>query len=62
MHLMETSPQPGTASAPITAGVLSAIGASACCADSGEHAGGNGCRGGARLQGSFHEVHATLRT
>ena len=32
MHLMETSPQPGTASAPIAAGVLSAIGASACCA------------------------------
>ena len=32
MWPMDTSPQPGTASAPITAGVLSAIGASACCA------------------------------
>ena len=32
MRVMETSPQPGTASAPIAAGVLSAIGASACCA------------------------------
>ena len=29
---MESLPQPGTAIAPITAGVLSAIGASACCA------------------------------
>ena len=28
---MQISPQPGTASAPIAAGVLSAIGASACC-------------------------------
>ena len=32
MWPMNTSPQPGTASAPIAAGVLSAIGASACCA------------------------------
>ena len=32
MWPMDTSPQPGTASAPIAAGVLSAIGASACCA------------------------------
>ena len=32
MPIMEVSPQPGGASAPITAGVLSAIGASACCA------------------------------
>ena len=31
MRPMEISPQPGTASAPIVAGVLSAIGASACC-------------------------------
>ena len=31
MRSMEISPQPGTASAPIVAGVLSAIGASACC-------------------------------
>ena len=32
MWPMDTSPQPGTASAPLAAGVLSAIGASACCA------------------------------
>ena len=32
MRPMDTSPQPGTASAPMAAGVLSAIGASACCA------------------------------
>jgi mercuric ion transport protein len=32
MHAMETLPQPGSAAAPITAGILSAIGASACCA------------------------------
>ena len=32
MWPMDTFPQPGTASAPRTAGVLSAIGASACCA------------------------------
>ena len=32
MHSMKTPPQPGSATAPITAGVLSAIGASACCA------------------------------
>ena len=31
MGAMEPSPQAGTASAPIAAGVLSAIGASACC-------------------------------
>ncbi|MGH8673831.1 MAG: mercuric transporter MerT family protein [Burkholderiales bacterium] len=31
MRAMEISAQPGTASAPIAAGVLSAIGASACC-------------------------------
>lgn len=31
MHAMENPPQPGTATAPIAAGVLSAIGASACC-------------------------------
>ena len=31
MRSMEISPQPGTASVPIVAGVLSAIGASACC-------------------------------
>ena len=31
MRPMEISPQPGTASAPIAAGVLSAVGASACC-------------------------------
>jgi mercuric ion transport protein len=29
---MESVPQPGTATAPIAAGVLSALGASACCA------------------------------
>ena len=32
MRAMGISPQAGTASAPIAAGVLSAIGASACCA------------------------------
>ena len=32
MRIMDTSPQPGSASAPIAAGLLSAIGASACCA------------------------------
>ena len=31
MRPMQASPQPGTATAPIAAGVLSAIGASACC-------------------------------
>ena len=31
MRAMQISPQPGTASAPIAAGVLSAVGASACC-------------------------------
>ena len=32
MHSVKTLPQPGTATASIAAGVLSAIGASACCA------------------------------
>lgn len=32
MHLMETAPQADSAVAPIAAGVLSAVGASACCA------------------------------
>lgn len=32
MRAMKTPPQPGSATAPIAAGVFSAIGASACCA------------------------------